>query len=209
MATPSNHQSKTDAAYRDSTQTPPWLFQAFNAEFHYDLDAAALPESALVETYYTPDQDALTQDWSALFTFNHRPAVWLNPPFSDILPWMEKAREQQAKGVLTTLLVPRDNRTEWWPHDCASEIRDIVGYHEERTYKTGNKQKKGQPYKKWISGGIAFVDAKTGEEMPNELNKPMCLVVFDPLHFGPCVYKTIRKDLLMKRGHERLELIAA
>ncbi|EHZ2727268.1 adenine methyltransferase [Vibrio parahaemolyticus] len=207
MATPSNHQSQTDPEFRDFTQTPPWLFHAFNAEFNYDLDAAALPESALCARYYTPEIDGLKQDWSKEFSFNRRPAVWINPPFSDILPWVELAKEQQKKGVLTTLLVPHDNRTEWWPHDSASEIRDIVGYHETRVYKSGKK--KGREYKKWVSGGIRFIDAKTGLEMPHELNKPMCLIVFDPFHSGHCAHKTIRKDVLMQIGQQQLALLAA
>ncbi|WP_025740901.1 DNA N-6-adenine-methyltransferase [Salinivibrio socompensis] len=207
MATPSNHQSQTDKAFRDFTQTPPWLFHAFDAEFHYDLDAAALDESALCERYYTPKIDGLAQDWSKELAFNGVPRVWINPPFSNILPWIEKAKEQRERGVLTTLLVPHENRAEWWPYDTASEIRDIVGYYVTRHYKSGKQ--KGEEYQKWVSGGISFIDAKTGQQMPHELNKPMCLIVFNPFHTGPTIYKPVRKDFLMRLGQQQLDTLHA
>lgn len=203
MATPSNHQSQTDAAFRDFTRTPHWLFQAFNLEFGYHLDAAALPESALLPNYLTPADDALTVDWSAHLSHIDRPCVWLNPPYSDIAPWIEKAIEQQKKGVTTTLLVPHDNRTNWWPSDTASEIRDIVGYYETLKYQSGAL--KGMEYKKWRSGGIKFINAKTGKEMENELNKPICLIVFRPFHDYPTAHKSVRKDALMALGSKALK----
>ncbi len=198
MATPNNHASQTDPDFRDQTSTPDWLFQAFNAEFDFDLDAAATDESAKCSIYFTPETDGLAQPWDGAVIPFKKITVWVNPPYSDIGPWMLKAKEEQAKGVTTVLLVPHDNRTDWWPWDIASEIRDIVGYYEERTYKSGKR--KGQTYKKWVSGGIRFINAKTREEMPHELNKPICAVVFDPYHVGPCVYKPITKRELMDRG---------
>lgn len=200
MATPSNHQSQTDKAFRDFTQTPRWLFEAFNSQYHYVLDAAALHESALLPRYYTPEQDSLSIDWSADLSDYDAPTVWLNPPYSDILPWVEKAHEQQQKGVGTTLLVPHDNRTQWWPAQRGGcKVIDIVGYYETAVYKGGKK--KGQSYHRWHSGGIKFIDAKTGLEMPQELNKPMCLIDFNPIYLGqPMQSGFIAKNILFAMG---------
>lgn len=55
--------STTNLAFRDMTQTPLWLFDALNVEFGFQLDVAALPQSALCEKFLTPVIDALTVNW--------------------------------------------------------------------------------------------------------------------------------------------------
>lgn len=195
MADLNNHASKSNPNFRNQTSTPEWVFQAFNAEFDFSLDAAATKESAKCSAYFTPETDGLNQDWSKE---SKNKTVWVNPPYSDIGPWMQKAKEEQAKGVTTCLFVPHDNRAQWWPISIASEIRDIVGYYDDRVYLSGKQ--KGTSYKKWCSGGIRFIDAATGKEMPNELNKPVCLVVFRPGHTGPCQQSSISKRILLDTG---------
>ena len=203
MANVNSHASKSNVAFRDFTQTPKWLFEAFNHRFNYNLDGAALPVSALCKQFITPKQNSLKTDWSTLLSDQAKPSVWVNPPYSNILPWVKKAIEQREKGVLNTLFVPHENRAEWWPDADASEIWDIVGYYKNHTYKSGKQ--KGQTAKKWVSGGIKFVNAKTGIEEKNELNKPMSLIIFDPMHSGGCIHKSIRKDILMRIGMAALE----
>jgi phage N-6-adenine-methyltransferase len=206
MASINNHASQSEKAYRDFTQTPREVFAGFDAVYNYDVDGAALPISALCERYYTPQMDSLSIDWSSdLIVFDAPAAVWLNPPYSDILPWVEKCHEQRQKGVLSTLFIPRDNRTEWYfaARETASAIIDITGYYELITYKSGPL--KGQVRKKWRSGGINFINAATGQANENELNKPMCLVEFDPRKSGKCKDRTITKQALLKRGVRHLK----
>lgn len=198
MADLNNHASKSNPTFRNQTSTPEWLFQAFNSEYSFDLDAAATKESAKCSLYFTPETDGLAQDWVGATMNVDDATVWVNPPYSDIGPWMLKAQEEQAKGITTCLLVPHDNRAEWWPINIASEIRDIVGYYDDRVYLSGKQ--KGTAYKKWCSGGIRFVDASTGKEMPHELNKPICLVVFRPGHDGPCQQTFVSKRDLLDIG---------
>jgi len=204
MAEPSNHKSTTDKAYRDLTQTPPWLFAAFNSLYHYDIDLAALPQSAHCSRYYTPEIDALKQNWRNDLAHIQKPTGWLNPPFSDILPWKQKCLEEQEKGFTTTLFVPRENRAQWWVAGLGVKVIDIVGYYTDKVYASGPK--KDTAYKKWCSGGIKFVDAKTGQESKHELNKPMCLIEFNPSMLGqPTQYTHIRKDHLFARGQAALQ----
>lgn len=202
MANINNHASKSNPAFRDFTQTPPWLFAALNHRFNYNLDGAALKISALCDRFITPKQNSLTTDWSKLLINEEKPAVWVNPPYSNILPWVDKAVEQQQRGVFNTLFVPHENRAEWWPYERASEIWDIVGYYKNHTYKTGKR--KNTTVKKWVSGGIKFVNAKTGIEEKYELNKAMSIIIFDPMHIGPCIQRPIRKDILMNIGQQAL-----
>ncbi len=105
--------STTQTNTRDMTQTPRYLFRALDLEFNFVLDAAALPETALCEKYLTPDIDALSVDWGDFISPSVRsPWAWLNPPYSDIGPWVEKAIEQQGRGIGTVMLVPQDTSTE-------------------------------------------------------------------------------------------------
>ena len=47
----------------DNWATPREFFDALDREFHFTLDACALPENAKCEKYFTPDVDGLQQDW--------------------------------------------------------------------------------------------------------------------------------------------------
>ncbi len=50
---------------RDDWETPPDFFEKLDEEFHFTLDACALPETAKCPTYFTPDDDGLTRPWNA------------------------------------------------------------------------------------------------------------------------------------------------
>jgi phage N-6-adenine-methyltransferase len=91
---------------RDERGTPPELFASLHRRFRFTIDAAALPYNAKLERFWTPDDDALEQDWTG-------ERVWCNPPYSDISPWVRKATLGGAD--LAVLLLPA-NRTEqrWW-----------------------------------------------------------------------------------------------
>lgn len=178
--------STTPEATRDMTQTPIWLFTAMDLEFGFALDAAALPETALCKKYLTPDIDALSVEWGDFISPSARaPWVWLNPPYSDILPWVNKAIEQQGRGVGTVMLVPQDTSTEWYPGQRASEVRHIVGYHDERG--------------KWRNGRINFINKTTGEEMKGNPKGAMFLI-FAPGWRGECRIRDVSKRDLILSG---------
>jgi hypothetical protein len=76
----------------------------------WDLDAAADAESHWAEKWFGIEADGLAQDWDG--------HTFVNPPFSDIGPWVKKAWSEWARpGALQTvaMLLPA-NRTEqpWW-----------------------------------------------------------------------------------------------
>jgi hypothetical protein len=66
----------------DERYTPRWVFDALAVRF--DLDPAAAPGGAHVpaDRFYTAETDGLTQAWHGL--------VWLNPPFSNMPPWVNR-----------------------------------------------------------------------------------------------------------------------
>ncbi|HEH9410323.1 TPA: phage N-6-adenine-methyltransferase [Aeromonas salmonicida] len=186
--------STTPPETRDMSQTPVWLFNALNREFDFALDAAALPETALCERYLTPDIDALSVQWGDFIHPGKRaPWVWLNPPYSDIGPWVEKAIDQQAKGIGTVMLVPQDTSTEWYPGMRASEVRHITGYHDANG--------------KWRNGRVSFINKTTGEEMKGNPKGSMFLI-FAPGWRGECRIRDVSKLTLLLAGSEPISAAA-
>ena len=80
-----NHEYTSDDYY-----TPKELFDLLDVQF--DLDPAHPPFRTNVPctTYYTINDDGLTQAW-----FGN---VWMNPPFSKPRPWVEKF-VQHGNGI--------------------------------------------------------------------------------------------------------------
>ena len=186
--------STTPEATRDMTQTPLYLFRALDLEFNFSLDAAALPETALCEKYLTPDIDALSVDWGDFIIPSVRsPWVWLNPPYSDIGPWVEKAIEQQWRGIGTVMLVPQDTSTEWYPGERASEVRHITGYHDENG--------------KWHNGRVSFINKATGKEMKGN-PKGSTLIIFAPNWRGECRIRDVSRLTLLLAGSDPISAAA-
>ncbi|MGL1310986.1 DNA N-6-adenine-methyltransferase [Vibrio parahaemolyticus] len=202
-----NHQqrSKTKEEYRDQTSTVPWLFAAFDAEFQFGIDLAATHKSAKVKTYFTKEINGLGKNWKASVPAGANATGWLNPPYSNILPWMQQARLEQQQGFTTVFLVPNDCSGEWWPEGQPCIIRHITGYYYDHTYKSGPKSRKGTTVRKWASGRIEFVNAETGEIMKDPLNKPMCAIIFPAFYCGPTVHDPVTKLALMEKGRAWLE----
>jgi site-specific DNA-methyltransferase (adenine-specific) len=113
------------ATTKDDWGTPQWLFDCFNLGIEdprlptwkpaknfygwdFGLDAAASPQNAKCEKYFTKEQDALKQDWGGYGN------VWLNPPYGHgvIEKWLEKARDTAREHmVVVACLIPHDTST--------------------------------------------------------------------------------------------------
>lgn len=107
-------------------QTPRWLFNQLNAEFHFDLDAAATEENALCSRYYTVEQDALKQDWA-----KDGVSLWINPPYGKIGPlFIKKAYDETISNphLTVVMLIPARPDTRYWHAYCAkAEVRYLKG----------------------------------------------------------------------------------
>lgn len=106
----------------DLWETPQDFFQALDEEFHFTLDACALPENTKCRRYYTPEQDGLSQYWDGV--------VWCNPPYGrQVGRWVEKAAESAGAGATVVMLLPARTDTAWF-HDWIygrAEIRFVRG----------------------------------------------------------------------------------
>lgn len=106
----------------DDWSTPPELVAELAREFGaFDLDPCCREITAKAPRFYTRETNGLAQEW--------RGRVWLNPPYSDPAPWLEKAIEAQRAGALTVALLPASTDTAWF-HDLVlpyAEVRFVRG----------------------------------------------------------------------------------
>lgn len=91
--------SNTPADQRDLWRTPPAIFVSLDAEFCFQLDAAAAPHNALCRKFITAEQNTLETPWADYL--NVPGYVWLNPPYSDITPFVKKAAAESANQIGT------------------------------------------------------------------------------------------------------------
>lgn len=108
------YSSKTDL-----WETPQYLFDTLNNEFHFDIDVCATPENAKCVKYFTPQIDGLSQEWKG--------TCWCNPPYGRrIGAWVQKAAESNAN---TVMLLPARTDTAWFHNYIygKAEVRFIRG----------------------------------------------------------------------------------
>ena len=120
----------------DEWSTPIDFYDKLNEEFNFDLDPCATKDNHKCSKYFTKEEDGLTKNWEG-----H--CVFVNPPYSNIKQWVEKAYfEGQKKGTTIVLLIPVRTDTKYF-HDFIynkAEIRFIKG-----RLKFGN-QKNSAPF---------------------------------------------------------------
>lgn len=108
----------------DEWATPQVLVNWLNQTFTFTLDAASTHENAKCERHFTIEDDGLSQSWAG-------ERVWLNPPYSQISPWMKKAYESARDDRSTVVcLVAARTDTRWWQDwvkGKANEVEFLAG----------------------------------------------------------------------------------
>lgn len=95
----------------DQWETPQWLFDQLEAQYHFALDVCALPENAKCAAYFTPAQDGLQQPW--------RGVCWMNPPYGRTIgQWVAKAWDEARRGATVVCLLPARTDTRWFHDYC-------------------------------------------------------------------------------------------
>lgn len=171
--------SKTPLDQRDLWRTPPALFASLDAEFCFQLDAAAAPHNALCRKFITAEQNTLETPWADYLSIPGY--VWLNPPYSDITPFVRKAAAESANQIGTVMLVPSDTSVGWFKEaiQTASEVRFIT------------------------AGRLAFINPVTGKPVSGN-NKGSLLIIWKPYPRTHCEFTTVDRDTLMAYGNSRL-----
>ncbi|MGV8925037.1 MAG: phage N-6-adenine-methyltransferase [Ewingella sp.] len=174
--------STTPAEHKDSWQTPVEVFTTLDLEFGFYLDAAADHQNALCARYLTEADDALTTEWESYG------AIWCNPPYSAITPWVEKAAAQcRVQNQAVVMLLPADTSTAWFSLalSTADEIRFVT------------------------EGRLSFINAGTGKPGKNGNSKGSMLVIWRPFIKPRGQLTTVSRDALLSVGASYLREVAA
>lgn len=92
----------------DEWSTPQDFFDRLNAEFGFTLDVCATAENSKCGIeHWTPEDDGLKQDWRKCI-------CWMNPPYSALRLWMQKASASAKAGATVVCLIPSRTDTRAW-----------------------------------------------------------------------------------------------
>lgn len=103
---------------KDEWATPQELFDALDEEFHFTLDVCASPANAKCERFLS--EAGLLEHWTGV--------CWMNPPYSEVDAWIEKAYMSSQDGATVVCLVPARTDVAWfWDFARHGEIRLLRG----------------------------------------------------------------------------------
>ena len=182
---------------KDTWQTPHYVFEWLSQRFGgFDLDGCATANNALTWRYIgEPNSDndecqSITGDFlmpieQMLDVLLDETAercssplrIYVNPPYSNVAPYLQRAEELRDAGYLVVMLLNNDKSTQWYQnhiHNVANEVIDITG------------------------GRIAFIHPVTGKEIKGN-SKGQMVVVFDPT-MEDFVTRSISLDFIKKVG---------
>lgn len=97
-------ESKDKSFDKDSLQTPQFIFNWLNEKYNFKVDLAASDKHHFCNKYFTSEQSALCENWHWLAMNG-----FVNPPYSDIDPWIEKAILEADRGFTSVFLIPDFN----------------------------------------------------------------------------------------------------
>jgi len=163
--------SNTPSEARDEWRTPRWLFEWLDMRWAFDVDLACSASNSLVDNAHQIRlryPDMLDYPW---LEFGR--TGFLNPPYSDIDPWLTAAILEAKKGFTTVMLIPLPNGELRYRdiYSHASEIIDIVGR-------------------------VPFVDANRVEVPGN--TRGSCVVTFSPGLRG-CARSWVMRDWIREQ----------
>lgn len=103
-----NSKSTTPAKEKDCAQTPTWFIDSLESLLgvRFVLDVCANKATAKVDNHFSLDEkghNGLELPWDSV--------NWCNPPFSNITPWLDKARIEARKGNSTAVIFPDNTET--------------------------------------------------------------------------------------------------
>lgn len=96
----------------DDWETPPEIFNPLNKRYKFTLDPCCKKETAKCKKFYTKEDDGLWRSWE-----DQR--VWMNPPFSDIPRWVERANHDHMRPARASFIIgllPAWTNRDWF-HD--------------------------------------------------------------------------------------------
>jgi phage N-6-adenine-methyltransferase len=120
---------------KNDWETPQWLFDELDKEFHFNLDVCANIDNTKCFNFFGEGNqfddefkylDCFNVNWNELKLWS----IWMNPPYGrKIGKFIQKAYEESLKGCNVVCLLPARTDTRWWWDWClkAIEIRFLKG----------------------------------------------------------------------------------
>ena len=163
---------------RDTWQTPKYFFNWLNKRFDFDIDGCADESNALCLNWVGKGSPLGSDFLETKTPYPYRNLrFYVNPPYSDVTPFLKAAKELKDKGHLVVMLLNNDKSTQWYQqciHGVANEVIDITG------------------------GRIAFIHPVTKQEIKGN-SKGQMVVVFDPT-MEDFVQRSVSLDFVKKVG---------
>ena len=162
---------------KDTYRTPRYVFNWLDKRFKFRVDGCASKENALCAIYCSDDGNGGFLNPKSIIKLDC--SIFVNPPYSNPLPFVQRAAELMKAGHLVVMLLPADKSTKWYKviQDNATEVIDIIG------------------------GRINFIHPVTGKEVKGN-NKGSMVAVFDPFMQG-FVTRQVSLDFVRECGNER------
>lgn len=106
-----NHNSTTTESEKDLGQTPWWLIESLESFMgcKLELDVCCLHATSKADQYFTLESghDCFKEEW--VNELGDRTVAWCNPPFSNVMPFIDRAVEQCKKhGTITAMIIPNN-----------------------------------------------------------------------------------------------------
>ena len=173
--------SKTDPLHKDYWATPQEMVdgllryavvKGIVPEGLPLLDVCASEQNKKCERFITEQQDTLATPWG------ENNLCWLNPPYSNVQPFLNKAVAEAANGNYTVALLKNDCSTKWFHYAAKNAIAVVY----------------------IMLGRIGFVSAMTGESVGGN-NFSSVAFIFGPGRKGlRSLYVTKQKLGELARG---------
>lgn len=94
---------------KDDWETPQWLFDDLDSEFHFTLDPCANDLNHKCDKYFTKSEDGLSKCWKG-------ETVFCNPPYGrEIGSWVKRCYLHSRVGEgIAVMLIPARTDTRWF-----------------------------------------------------------------------------------------------
>lgn len=148
--------------------------------FLFDIDGCANSKNHLLPQWIGDGgvfDNFLDLDLEIFNLAFERSSIFVNPPYSDVTPFIQQAKRLRDHGHLVVMLLNNDKSTQWYQnhiHNVANEVIDIIG------------------------SRIAFVHPITGQEIKGN-SKGQMVVVFDPT-MEDFVQRSVSLDFIKQVG---------
>jgi site-specific DNA-methyltransferase (adenine-specific) len=102
----------------DMWATPQEFYDGLNKRYNFTLDPCATAQNTKCPKFFTEQDDGLTQDWSGN-------TVYVNPPYSNVKAWVNKALIESRKPDTTVVMLVAARTDTKFFHDYCTKANQI------------------------------------------------------------------------------------